>query len=75
MDLWDSKNIVDALDQTYCRMITEELRQQSHQRPRSSQAVNSFSKIDVGMLIISRSQAGFRRLLLIWQLTVAVIGK
>ena len=75
MDLWDSKNVVDALDQPHCRMIAKELRQQPRQRLRSSQAVNSFSMIDVGNLLRFRSQAGFRRLLAIWQLTVAVVGK
>ena len=76
MDLWDSKNVVDAPGQPHCRIITEELRQQPRQQPRSSQAVNSFPMIDVGNLLRFRSQAGFRSLLAIWQqLTVAVVAK
>ena len=75
MDLWDSKNVVDALDQPHCRMITKELRQQPRQRPRNSQAVNIFSMIDVGNLLRFRSQSDFRSLLAIWQLTVAVVAK
>ena len=75
MDLWDSKNVVDALDQPHCRIITEELRQQPRQRPISSQTVNSYSMIDVGNLPRFRPQAGFKRLLAILQPTVAVVGK
>ena len=75
MDLWDSMNTVDALDQPHCRMIAKELRQQPRQRPRSSQAVSIFSMIDVGNLLRFRSQAGFGSLLAIWQLTVAVVAK
>ena len=75
MDLWNSNNVVGALDQPHCRIITEELRQQPRQRPGSSQAVNSFSMIDVGNLLRFRSQSDFRSLLAIWQLIVAVVAK
>ena len=75
IDLWNSKNVVDALGQPHCRVITEELRQQPRQQPRSSQAVNSFSMIDVGILLRFRSLAGLRSLMVIWRLTVAVIAK
>ena len=75
MDLWDSMNVVDALGQPHCSIITEELRQQPLQRPTSSQAVDSLSMIDVGNLLRFRSQAGFRSLLALWKLTVAVVAK
>ena len=75
MNIWDSKKVVDALGQPHCRIIIKELRRQPRQRQRSSQAVNSFSMIDVHNLLRFRSQAGFRSLLAIWQLIVAVVAK
>ena len=75
MDLWGMEYVVGALGQPHRHIFGEEIRQQPCQLPRISRTVTSFSMIDVGNLLRSRSHADFRRLLVILQPTVTLDEK